>query len=110
MPDVSVLQNARHLQADKVSNMATEVGLTWPPPPAISLRELISLVPYGGIVLSGGGSRTDFQVGALKYILDRGFDTWVVCGASGGSPNAAKIAEGEGVGSLERHWQSLNSW
>jgi len=27
MPDVSVLQNARHLQADKVSDMATEVGL-----------------------------------------------------------------------------------
>jgi predicted acylesterase/phospholipase RssA len=90
--------------------MVTQVHLTWPPPPTISVRRLFALTPFGGVVLSGGGTRTDFQVGALRYIVERGFDLWVVCGASGGSPNAAKLAEGEGTGSLERYWRGLTSY
>ena len=91
MSNLSVRRLARHLQADRVSGTVVEVRLTWPP--TISLRRLLSEVPFGGIVLSGGGTRTDFQVGALRCILQRGFDLWMVCGAPGGSPNAAKIAE-----------------
>lgn len=63
-----------------------------------------------GIVLSGGGSRTDFQVGALKYLTLRGVRPTVVCGTSGGAPNAAMFAAGEGTDSLEQHWKSLQTW
>lgn len=63
-----------------------------------------------GIVLSGGGSRTDFQVGALKYLTLRGLRPIVVCGTSGGAPNAAMFAAGEGTDSLEQHWKSLQTW
>jgi predicted acylesterase/phospholipase RssA len=110
MSNLSLRQLAQRLQTDQVSAMAAEVHFAWPPPPVVSLRRLFACVPYGAIVFSGGGTRTDFQVGAVRYILERGFDLFVVCGSSGGSPNAAKIAEGEGSASLERYWRGLTSF
>src|SRR3974390_1065402 len=63
-----------------------------------------------GLVLSGGGTRTDFQVGAVKYVLLRGVQPVVVCGVSGSAPNAAKLAEGEGTSALEAYWRGLRTW
>jgi predicted acylesterase/phospholipase RssA len=110
MTDSSVLSSAEYLGVSSVSGMAEKVGLPWPPPPTISLRELLRRIPRGGVALSGGGTRTDFQVGALTYIVERGFDLGVISGASGGAPNAAKVAAGEGTGALDQYWRSLIAW
>lgn len=110
MSELSLIRAVRFLGCDSASELTRHVGLTWPPPPALSLRDLILRVRFGAVVLSGGGSRTDFQVGAVRYVLDRGFDMGIVCAASGGAPNAAKLAEGEGTGSLERYWTSLHGY
>jgi PKD domain len=44
MPFISIRQVARPLQANRVSGMAQKVGLKWPPPPTISVRNLVGLV------------------------------------------------------------------
>src|SRR5690242_3448545 len=49
-----------------------------------------------GIVLGGGGTRGDFEVGALLYLYEQGIRPEVICGTSAGAINAAKLAEGEG--------------
>lgn len=66
------------------------------------------------IVLSGGGSRGDFQVGALRCLYDRSIRPSIICGASVGSINAAKLAEGEnpnapnqGLIGLEALWAGM---
>jgi NTE family protein len=67
-----------------------------------------------GIVLSGGGAKGDFQVGALRFLYDQGIRPQVLCGTSVGAINAAKLAEGEnpanpgqGLSGLERIWDGL---
>src|SRR5947209_6399044 len=47
------------------------------------------------LVLSGGGSRGAFEVGAVNFLYDH-FDVRpdVICGTSVGAINAAKLAEG----------------
>src|SRR4051812_8211962 len=66
------------------------------------------------ICLSGGGSKGDFEVGALRLLYDRGIRPDVLCSTSVGSVNAVKLAEGEdparperGMSGLERQWESL---
>src|SRR6266567_7355240 len=66
------------------------------------------------IVLSGGGAKGDFEVGALRFIYDQGARPDILCGTSVGSINAIKLAEGEssadpqqGLAGLEAIWQSL---
>ena len=49
-----------------------------------------------GIALGGGGTRGDFEVGALLYLYEQGIRPEVICGTSAGAINAAKLAEGEG--------------
>jgi len=61
------------------------------------------------IVLSGGGSRADFQVGAAKYVYKRGVRPIVITASSGGAPIAAKLAEGVQPEAVEWLWTSMNS-
>ncbi|MFD0590264.1 patatin-like phospholipase family protein [Paenibacillus sp. GCM10027627] len=51
-----------------------------------------------GLVLSGGGARGDFQVGAVRYLYERNIKPTVIAGTSVGAINAIKLAEGEGDG------------
>ncbi|MDQ4070564.1 MAG: patatin-like phospholipase family protein, partial [Actinomycetota bacterium] len=48
-----------------------------------------------GIVLSGGGAKGDFQVGALRFLYNQGIRPDILSGTSVGAINAAKLAEGE---------------
>ena len=60
-----------------------------------------------GVVLGGGGTLGDFQVGALKYLYEKGVlpDIKCVCGTSIGAINAAIVATGEDCADkLERYW------
>ncbi|MGH8066897.1 MAG: patatin-like phospholipase family protein [Candidatus Entotheonellia bacterium] len=66
------------------------------------------------IVLSGGGSRGDFEIGALRFIYDQGIRPDILCGTSVGAINAIKLAEDEnpdnpqqGLTGLEAIWESL---
>jgi hypothetical protein len=65
-----------------------------------------------GFVLSGGGSKGDFQVGALHFLQRQGWQPDVICGTSVGSVNGLKLAEMEGsaehgLAGLTRLWLSL---
>lgn len=70
-----------------------------------------------GIVLSGGGARGDFQVGALRYLYEKNIRPQVLTGCSVGAINAIKLAEGEGDGNdpsrglqgLTNIWRGLNN-
>ncbi len=64
------------------------------------------------LVLSGGGARGDFEVGAVECIYERGFRPDILVGTSVGAINAAKLAEGEvgsdqGLQGLRKIWLSL---
>ena len=62
------------------------------------------------IVLSGGGSQGDFEVGALRYLYAQGIRPDVVCGTSVGAINATALAIGEGgLDILEGIWLSLRN-
>lgn len=47
-------------------------------------------------VLSGGGAKGSFQVGALRFLYTRGVAPDIICGCSVGAINGVKLAEGEG--------------
>ncbi|WP_413451892.1 patatin-like phospholipase family protein [Georgenia phoenicis] len=50
--------------------------------------------PVVGLVLSGGGARSSFQLGALRYLYDRaGITPTVITGTSAGSILAAVLAQ-----------------
>jgi predicted acylesterase/phospholipase RssA len=60
-----------------------------------------------GIVLGGGGTLGDFQVGALRFLYDKGIlpNISCVCGTSIGAINAVIVSTGEGFDNLlERYW------
>ena len=60
-----------------------------------------------GIVLAGGATLGDFQVGALRFLYDKGIlpDISCVCGTSIGAINAVIVSTGEGCHKLlERYW------
>jgi NTE family protein len=75
------------------------------------------------IVLSGGGAKGDFEVGALRCLYNRGIRPAILCGTSVGSINALKLAEGEngafpgappaghvrGLAGLEKIWLELKT-
>jgi predicted acylesterase/phospholipase RssA len=61
-----------------------------------------------GIALSGGGSRGDFEVGAVRLLYERGIRPSILTGCSVGALNAAKLAEGPGaLEDLIAIWQDL---
>ncbi|MFH5821511.1 patatin-like phospholipase family protein [Georgenia sp. AZ-5] len=58
------------------------------------LRERQSADERVGLVLSGGGARASFQIGALRYLYDRlGVTPQVITGTSAGSILAAVLAQ-----------------
>jgi predicted acylesterase/phospholipase RssA len=59
-------------------------------------------------VLSAGGSLGDFEVGALRFLYNRGIRPEIVCGSSVGAINGAAIAQGpRGLDKLESIWLSM---
>ena len=69
-----------------------------------------------GLALSGGGSKGDFEVGAVRFLYDSGIRPTVIAGCSVGAINAVKLAEGEdpadptrGLPGLEAIWSSLRT-
>jgi hypothetical protein len=67
------------------------------------------------LVLSGGGSKGDFELGAIRYLYEvKGVRPTLISAASVGSINAAKLAEGEvspasGLGGLASTWYTLDT-
>jgi predicted acylesterase/phospholipase RssA len=60
-----------------------------------------------GIVLGGGGTLGDFQVGALRFLYDKGILPHIKCvsGTSIGAINAVIVSTGEGCDKLlEAYW------
>ena len=67
---------------------------------------------YTAFVLSGGGARGAFQVGALRALLEAGERPDVIVGTSIGAWNGAWIARDpslEAMSELEEIWRSLDS-
>jgi len=68
--------------------------------------------PVVGLVLAGGGAKGSFEVGAVRYLYDRGIRPNIICGTSVGAINAIKLAEGEGaptqgLAGLESIWLGM---
>jgi hypothetical protein len=60
------------------------------------------------LALSGGGSKGDFEVGAVRYLFDQGIVPNIVTSTSVGSVSALKVMEGPtGIPGLESAWLSL---
>jgi NTE family protein len=108
MADLSLRTLADSLGLNKVSDIAQQLNFNWPPPPVLSLRNLLTIVSNRALVLSGGGAKGSFELGALKYIYGHGFRPKIICSTSVGSINGLKLAEGEGgLEGLEQIWLSL---
>jgi len=67
------------------------------------------------LVLGAGGTHAAFEVGAVRWLTDHGYEYSIICGTSGGALNASRLAEGEIAGSdpaiarLERDWLALRN-
>jgi predicted acylesterase/phospholipase RssA len=60
------------------------------------------------IVMSGGGARGDFQLGALTALEESGIVPDIVCGTSVGALNALMLTQGpSGLDELRRIWLGL---
>ena len=57
---------------------------------------LWSGIPNGksALVLSGGASQGDFEVGVVRFLFERGYAPTLITSASVGSVNAVKLVEG----------------
>jgi len=67
-------------------------------------------MPNRALVMSGGGSKGAFQVGAVDYLVnDRGLDFQVLAGVSTGSLNAAVLAQGTGRAGLQQQIEALKT-
>ena len=68
-----------------------------------------------GLALGGGGTRGDFQVGALKYLYDaKGIRPQAIAATSVGAVNAIDLVMGDdpamsAAGRLEANWLALNT-
>ena len=58
------------------------------------------------LVLSGGGARTAFQVGAIEYLLNNNCNPQIILGCSAGAFNAAFIAQAKD-GELSQYAEQL---
>ncbi|MDJ1421675.1 MAG: patatin-like phospholipase family protein [Candidatus Methanoperedens sp.] len=62
------------------------------------------------MVLGAGGTRGDFQAGALQYLYSSGVRPNIICGSSIGGINGLLLAEGEGsIEKLVNLWQSFKN-
>lgn len=68
-----------------------------------------SKLATNALVLSGGGTQGDFEVGVAQYLYGIGCPLQILCGTSVGSMNAAKLAEGgqQALDGLVRIWKGL---
>jgi predicted acylesterase/phospholipase RssA len=84
----------------------------------VGVMESAFIIPKVAIALSGGGSKGDFQVGALRFIYDRllGLDSLglparpdIITGTSVGAVNGSKLSEGydDSLDQLEALWSQL---
>ncbi len=79
----------------------------------VQARYELRMVLRRGFALGGGGSRGDFQVGALRYLYDiKGIRPDAIAATSVGAINAAELvmgdsAAGNGAARLESVWRSL---
>ncbi|HEV8264038.1 MAG TPA: patatin-like phospholipase family protein [Gemmatimonadales bacterium] len=65
-------------------------------------------MPNRALVLSGGGSRGAFEVGAADYLInDAGLDFQVIAGVSTGALNAVMLAQGRGPDGLRAQLAAL---
>ncbi|HCJ67658.1 MAG TPA: hypothetical protein DHV62_10190 [Elusimicrobia bacterium] len=61
------------------------------------------------VVLSGGGAKGAFQVGALDYLInEKKIDFEIICGVSAGALNASMVAQGD-FNTLKKIWQEIKS-
>jgi NTE family protein len=64
-----------------------------------------------GLVLAGGGAKGAYQVGALKYLSELGFDPTIIAGTSIGALNGGFLAStqpfSKAVTNLESIWKEL---
>ncbi len=59
-------------------------------------------------VLGAGGTRGDFQVGALQFLYSRRIRPDIICGTSAGAVNGLVLAEG-GIKKLVTLWKNFRS-
>ncbi|HMV13232.1 MAG TPA: patatin-like phospholipase family protein [Nitrosomonas sp.] len=61
------------------------------------------------LILSGGGAKGCFEVGAVKQLWSKGWRPDIICGVSVGALNAAKLAERKDTSpaELEEIWREL---
>lgn len=65
-------------------------------------------MPNRAVVMSGGGSKGAFQVGALDYLIqDQGLDFQVIAGVSTGSLNSVVLSQASSFEELKRYHQQL---
>jgi len=61
------------------------------------------------VVLSGGGGKGAYQVGALKALRSAGVDPDIYCGTSVGSFNCGMLASGKTLEQVEQVWREMNT-
>src|SRR5260370_34274874 len=86
------------LGQNKVSGMAASVGLPWPPPPPLHVRDLFKIMTAPALVLSGGGATGSFQVGAVRFLYNNRFHPRIIALTSVGAGNELKLTQGDGGG------------
>jgi NTE family protein len=65
-------------------------------------------MPNRALVMSGGGSKGAFELGAVDYLVnERGLDFQVIAGVSTGSLNATMLAQGTGLDGLRDQLEQL---
>ncbi|NIM52846.1 MAG: hypothetical protein GTN62_15340 [Gemmatimonadales bacterium] len=65
-------------------------------------------MPNVAVVMSGGGAKGAFEVGALEHLIcDKDIDFKVIAGISTGSLNALMLAQGRGSNELKRQFAAL---
>ncbi len=62
-----------------------------------------------GLVLSGGGGRGAYEIGALRYLYEMGVYPGVVAGTSVGSINGAAMASGMSLEEIENLWLNIRA-
>src|ERR1700687_3922176 len=71
MSNISLRQIAQSLGSDNVSGMAQKVGLKWPPPPSVSVRNLVALAIQNIILANRGlldqNANDDQQIYVSRY-------------------------------------------
>lgn len=72
-----------------------------------------SATPHFGLVLTGGGAKGAYQVGALRYLAELGIEPQIIAGTSIGALNGAVLSSHgsflQGVYRLNELWEQLGT-